>query len=78
MRVISSNHGLDLHYDNFNFKIEEIRNGGYITGVHIVAYSSYYNNKIILFTCGDIKTATKKLKDVALAYEKDVKVYFVD
>ena len=73
MRIINLVNGKDIDYDQFSLTTRLASEGFF----EIVAYSNFNSNRATIATCDKLNDVEMIMKEIALAYEKGVKVYFV-
>lgn len=73
MRIINLIDGTDVNYDHFSLTTRTTSEGFF----EIVAYSNFNSNRATIATCDKLSDVETIMKNIALAYEKGVKAYFV-
>ena len=73
MRIINLIDRTDINYDHFSLTTRTIPEGFF----EIVAYSNFNSNRATIATCDKLSDVETIMKNIALAYEKGVKTYFV-
>lgn len=73
MRIINLLDGIDINYEHFSLKTRTTSEGFF----EIVAYSNFNSNRATIATYDKLNDVEAIMKNIALAYEKGVKAYFV-
>lgn len=74
MRLINLVDGTDINYEHFSLTTRTTAEGFF----EIVAYSNFNSNRATIATCDKLTDVAAIMKNIALAYEKGIKTYFVE